>query len=80
MKTVNIHDAKTHFAHLLRLVARGEEVIIARRGKPVARLVRYTSVGTQRRGGAWRGLVRIGDDFDAPLPEEVEAAFRGERP
>lgn len=78
MKVTNIHEAKTHLSKLLERVARGEEVIIARAGKPVARLIRYAPPEQRRKGGQWRGLVHIGDDFDDPLPDDVEAPFRGE--
>ena len=80
MKLTNIHEAKTQFSKLLDDVAAGEEVVIARRGKPVARLVKYTQPEGERCGGAWKGLVRIRDDFDAPLPDDVAEAFRGRHP
>lgn len=72
---VNIHDAKTHFSKLLERVARGEEVVIARAGHPIARLVAYAPPSGTRRSGAWRGLVRIGAEFDAPLPAEWASAL-----
>lgn len=72
---VNIHDAKTHFSKLLERVARGEEVVIARAGHPIARLVAYAPPSGPRRSGAWRGLVRIGAEFDAPLPAEWASAL-----
>lgn len=78
MATVNVHDAKTHLSKLLEQVEAGDEVIIARAGKPVARLVAYRAAGIRRRPGAWRGRVRIAPDFDV-LPDETGAAFRGER-
>ena len=77
MKIVNTHEAKTHLSQLLERAARGEEIVIARAGKPVARLVAYEEVKVARTGGQWKGLVRIGDDFDAPLPPEIDGAFRG---
>ena len=79
MTTMNIHEAKTHLSKLLERVAQGEEVIICRAGKPVARLVRYRAPARRRKGGQWRGLVRIRDDFDDPLPNAIAAAFRGEK-
>jgi prevent-host-death family protein len=78
--TVNIHEAKTHLSKLLARVENGEEIVIARAGRPVARLVRYTPVAKPRKPGGWKGKVWIADDFDADLPEEIAAAFRGERP
>ena len=76
MKSVNIHEAKTHLSRLLELVELGEPVVIARNGRPIARIVPYRS--ETRRPGGLKGKIRIGDDFDAPLPEELAAAFRGE--
>ena len=78
MKVANIHEAKTHLSRLLERVARGEEVIIARAGRPIARLVPYAYPDRVREGGQWRGMIRIGEDFDEPLPEGIAAAFRGE--
>jgi len=76
MKTVNTHEAKTHLSRLLERVANGEEFIIARAGKPIARLIGYRGESRARVGGHWRGLVRIGSDFDEPLPEDFERSFR----
>jgi prevent-host-death family protein len=76
---VNIHEAKTHFSRLLERVMRGEEVVIGKAGKPVARLVPYHEEREPRVPGGWKGRVRIAEDFDE-LPAEVAAAFRGERP
>ena len=74
-KSVGVHEAKTHLSRLLAAVEAGEEVEITRRGVPVARLV--PARPAVRVLGADRGLVVIGDDFDAPLPDEVLAAFEG---
>lgn len=78
MPTVNVHEAKTHLSKLLARVARGEEVVIARAGRPVARLVPVT---TARRMdqllGIDKGRIWIAHDFTAPLPEGVLAAFEG---
>ena len=79
MESVNIHEAKTHLSRLLERVEQGEEIILARAGKPIARLVRFEQPKRPNRvGGQWRGKIRMSDDFDAPLPEEIEKAFRGE--
>jgi prevent-host-death family protein len=75
MRPVNIHEAKTHFSRLIERVERGEEVVIARGGKPVARLVPLD--GRPRDLGRMRGRIRVADDFDAPLPPEVLAGFTG---
>ncbi len=77
MTKVNIHQAKTQFSRLIELAASGEEVVIARSGKPVARLVSYIPKGAVRRPGSMRGKIRIKNDFDAPLPKELLAAFEG---
>ncbi len=69
---MNVHEAKTHLSRLLEAVERGEDVVIARSGKPVARLVPARSHGT-RRPGAWKGRVDIADDFDDPSGELVAA-------
>ena len=75
MKTVNIHEAKTHLSRLLEQVAAGEEVIIAKAGKPVARLVPAANRDARRVLGSDKGDVWIAEDFDAPLPDEILAAF-----
>ncbi|MFO1155017.1 MAG: type II toxin-antitoxin system Phd/YefM family antitoxin [Rhodospirillales bacterium] len=75
MKTVNIHEAKTHLSRLIEDVAAGTEVIIARNGTPVARLLPMANRSQPRRPGQWRGQVRIGADFDAPLPPDLAAGF-----
>lgn len=71
---VNIHEAKTHFSRLLQRVEAGEEVTIARAGKPVAKLVRAVPSGESRPVGMDRGKIWIADDFDAP-DEALEALF-----
>ncbi len=75
MPMVNTHEAKTHLSRLLDQVQNGEEVIIARSGKPVARLVAIQSVVGHRQLGKDEGLVEISDDFDAPLPDEILKGF-----
>jgi len=74
---VNVHEAKTHLSRLLERVQRGEEIVIGRSGKPVAKLVPYREAGGPRRPGGWKGRVRIASDFDE-LPAELAAAFRGD--
>ena len=78
MTKVNIHQSKTQFSRLVDLAAGGEEIIIAKAGKPVARLVSYTLKGAVRRPGGMRGKIRIKKNFDAPLPKELLAAFEGQ--
>ena len=77
-RTVNMHEAKTHLSRLVEEVERGEDVIISRAGRPVARLVRVETRGP-RTPGAWRGEVVIADDFD-DLPDGIAAGFAGEAP
>ena len=76
-KTVNLYEAKTHLSKLVERAARGEEVVIAKAGQPKARLVPLVPSRRPRKPGAWRGRVVIGPDFDAPLPEDLLAAFEG---
>ena len=78
MATVNIHDAKTHFSKLIRRVAAGEEVVIARAGKPVARLVPADPPRSPRELGAYAGRISWTGDFDAPLPDDVLDDFEGD--
>jgi prevent-host-death family protein len=75
MKIVNVHEAKTHLSKLLVRVEHGEEVVIARGGRPIARLLPYDAQKGRRVLGADRDVVRIADDFDAPLPADVLADF-----
>ncbi len=79
METKNIHEAKTHLSRLVERAAGGEEIIIAKAGKPMAKLVPYQEDKKPRKPGSLRGKIWIADDFDE-LPEDIAAAFRGERP
>ncbi len=72
---VNIHEAKTHFSKLLERVARGEEIVIARAGKPVARLVPFKESVAKRIPGTAKGKIIIASDFDAPLPDDLLKTF-----
>lgn len=74
MEIANIHDAKSRLSRLVDLALEGEEVILAKAGKPVIRLVPIRADDKPRVGGQWKGKVRIADDFDA-LPDEFAAAF-----
>ena len=74
-KTVNVHEAKTHLSRLLARVERGDEIIIARAGRPVARLMPFHPKRDERVFGGARGKIWIADDFDAPLPDDVLADF-----
>jgi prevent-host-death family protein len=77
-RQVNIHEAKTHLSRLVDEAAAGDEIVIARAGKPVARLVGLPSGGEPRKLGMLRGKIWIGPDFDEPLPDEIQRAFDGE--
>lgn len=78
MVEVNIHAAKTNLSRLLSRVAAGEEVVIARAGKPIARLVPFREPKAKRTLGLDKGLFEVPEDFDAPLPNDVLAAFESE--
>lgn len=73
MKTVNIQSAKTQLSTLVEEAAAGEEIIIAKAGKPVARLMPLEK--KIRRPGAMKGKIWMSDDFDAPLPPDMLKAF-----
>lgn len=76
LDTVNVHEAKTHLSRLLERVERGQEIVIARAGKPVARLVPIEERPPRRRPiGRDKGKVWISDDFDDPLPWQVFPGF-----
>ncbi|MDZ4263213.1 MAG: type II toxin-antitoxin system Phd/YefM family antitoxin [Pseudomonadota bacterium] len=77
MQTVNIHDAKTQFSKLIEAVSQGERVIIAKAGKPVAELIAIESAPPPRKPGSLKGKIKIADDFDSPLPNEILDAFEG---
>lgn len=77
MHTVNIHEAKTNLSRLIEAVAEGDEVVIAKAGKPMVRLVPFVENKSPRRLGGLKGKIQIADDFDAPLPDDLLAAFEG---
>jgi len=77
MEHVNVHEARSQLSRLLDRVEAGEEILIARAGRPVARLSPYKEDDAPRVPGVWRGRVHIAGDFDQ-LPEEVARAFNGE--
>ncbi len=74
---INVYAAKTNLSRLLDRAARGEDVVITRNGRPVARLVPVTSPRKPRKLGALKGRIRIKKDFDAPLPDDLLASFEG---
>lgn len=71
MEIINTHDAKTRLSQLLERVAQGEEFLIAKAGRPIAKLSGLDASTEPRKGGQWRGLVQLGPDFDAPLPPDI---------
>lgn len=77
MKTVNVYEAKTHLSQLLDLAASGEEVVIARAGRPLAKLIPYQPNEQPRKPGYWKGQVKIAKDFNL-LPDSVLKAFEGQ--
>jgi len=77
METINVHAAKTQLSRLLDAVAAGEEIIIAKAGKPVARLVPIADSKQPRQLGTLAGEFTVPEDFDDPLPDDVLAGFEG---
>ena len=74
----NLYDAKTRLSELVDRAAAGEEIVIAKNGKPLARLVPLPAEKPNRVSGGWEGSVWIGDDFDGPLPGDIQQAFEGQ--
>jgi prevent-host-death family protein len=77
MPTVNIHEAKTQFSRLIERVGAGEEIIIAKSGKPVARLLRFQERTARRKLGLMAGQFSVPDDFDSIGADEIERMFEG---
>lgn len=77
MHTVNIHEAKTNFSKLVDAVMQGEEIIIAKAGKPAVKLVPILAVKPKRKPGALKGKIKITKDFNAPLPDDLLDEFKG---
>jgi len=71
VETVNIHEAKTHLSRLIEKVEAGEEIVIARAGRPVARLVTYRKTMRPRVPGRWRDQIVVAPDFDVPNEEII---------
>ena len=78
MDTVNLYEAKTNLSQLVERAAAGEEIVIAKAGRPMARLVPLQIRLTPREPGLLKGMITIGADFDAPLPDDIARAFRGD--
>jgi prevent-host-death family protein len=77
MPSVNIHAAKTHLSKLVDKAVAGEDIVIARAGVPVVRLVAIRGAGGRTGFGTLRGKIRVAADFDAPLPRALGRAFGG---
>ena len=73
----NLSEAKTILSQLVERAAAGEEIIIVKAGRPLAKLVPLPKKRKPRKPGGWEGRMRIADDFDAPLPEDIQTAFEG---
>ncbi len=78
MAVYNMHDAKTQLSKLAERAAQGEEIVIARNGRPLARLMPMPERRPIRLG-LWKGQIHMGDDFDDPLPPDIQEAFEGKR-
>ncbi|MSO99346.1 MAG: type II toxin-antitoxin system Phd/YefM family antitoxin [Rhodospirillaceae bacterium] len=78
MAVINVHEAKTHLSRLLERVRAGEEIILGKSGKPIAKIVPYTPQAEPRKPGIAKGKIWIADNFDDPLPEDIMKVFRGE--
>ncbi len=74
---VNVYAAKTQLSRLIDLAMAGQEIVITRHGRPVARLIGAEATVAPRKLGLMRGRIRIGEDFDAPLPEAILQSFEG---
>jgi prevent-host-death family protein len=77
MRSINIHEAKTHLSRLVDEVSAGEEIVIAKAGKPLARLIPFQRRSGRRKLGALAGRFSVPDNFDAPLPPDVLDDFEG---
>jgi prevent-host-death family protein len=78
MRTVNIHEAKTHLSKLVDAAANGEPFIIARAGKPLVKVVALDAPAAPRRIGFMDGEIQVPDDFDRMCEDEIVALFEGE--
>lgn len=74
-ESINVHEAKTHFSRLLERVNRGEEIVIAKAGKPVARIVPYDARPSKRTPGSAKGKIQIQRNFEDPLPKNLMKFF-----
>ena len=77
MQTINIHQAKTHLSKLLEEVGKGLEIVIAKSGKPIAKLTGISPTKPIRKPGLLKGKIKIAENFDAPLADDVLDVFEG---
>ena len=75
MTMLNTHETKTHFSQIISRVLEGEEIIVAKSGKPLVKIIPYEETPYKRKGGILKGTLIIEDNFDAPLPEDILKAF-----
>jgi prevent-host-death family protein len=83
MATFDIHQAKTHFSRLVERAAAGEEVIIAKAGRPLAKLISVSGISSgkqARKIGLWAGQMKVPENYNDPLPDKVLATFEGGAP
>lgn len=78
MEITNIHKAKTHLSRLVDEAAQGKEIILAKAGKPMAKLVPYREAAKVRKAGRLKKTLWVAEDFDAALPSEILQDFYGE--
>ena len=81
-KTLNLHEAKTNLSALVEEAAAGAEIVIAKNGRPRARLVALAPEAPRprRQAGLFKGQIRLSEDFDAPWPEDIRRALEGDDP
>lgn len=77
MTVINIHQAKTHFSKIIDQVMQGEEIIIAKAGKPAAKLIPIDTKKPARKPGILKGKITISADFDTPLSDDILDSFEG---
>ena len=78
-RTVNIYEAKTNLSRLVEQAAAGDEIVIAKAGKPLARLTPLRKRKEPRKAGCLAGRFHVSEDFDAPLPDDLLDAFEGKQ-
>jgi prevent-host-death family protein len=77
IKTVNIHEAKTHLSALLADVQRGDEIVLAKSGKPIAKIIPFPSINAKRQPGRLKGQIKLDPTFWEALPDTELSAWEG---